>query len=396
MNIKKKIILGSSLLAAVPLIMAGIFIETMATNTARHALEAQTEQQLISLREIKKTQIEDYFNVIRKQVLTFSNDRMIIDGVKEFKSAFYRYREETLDADIDQYRSQLTHYYTDDFANEYKNQNHGENINTQNMYSDIDDDAVALQYTYIKANSNPLGSKDALVKTDNGSHYDQIHTRYHPHIRDFLNKFGYYDIFLVDPDTGKIVYSVFKELDFATSLISGPYANTGIGRAFKAAQTATRADFVYLDDFAPYTPSYDGPASFISSPIFDDSGKLEGVLIFQMPIDSINRVMTNAKRWSEIGLGTSGETYLVGSDGLMRSQSRFIIEDKVGFMTATKNVKLSENVRGAIDSKETTIGLFPVNTLATKSALSVHCLAKPVLNLSGIIVVWKCYPPMPR
>ncbi len=393
MNIKNKLILGASLLAAVPVILVGIFIESVATDTARNALEEQTEQQLISLREIKKSQIEDYFNIIRKQVLTFSNDKMIIDGIREFKSAFYRYREEALNSDIDQYRNQLTHYYTDDFANEYKNQNQGENINTQNMYNNIDNDAVALQYTYIKANSHPLGSKDALIQTDNGSLYDQTHTRYHPHIHDFLNKFGYYDIFLVDSDTGKIVYSVFKKLDFATSLISGPYANTGIGRAFRTAQKATQADFVYLDDFAPYIPSYDNPASFISSPIFGDSGKMKGVLIFQMPIDNINQVMTNAERWNEIGLGVSGETYLVGSDGLMRSQSRFIIEDKAGFMEATKNVKLSKHVRGAIDSKETTIGLFPVDTIATKSALSGKTGFELIKDYRGVEVL-SAYTPI--
>ena len=393
MNIKNKLILGSSLLAAVPVILAGLFIESIATDTAKDALEKQIDNQLVSLREIKKTQIENYFNIILNQVKTFSNNEMIINGMKDFKSAFYTYRKEALDDNINHYRNQLTHYYTDDFANEYKNQNHEGNINTQTMSGDIDDDAVALQYTYIKANNNPLGSKDILIKTGDGSRYDQFHTRYHPHIRDFLSKFGYYDIFLVDPDTGKIVYSVYKELDFATSLISGPYANTGIGRAFKAAQKATRPEFVYLDDFAPYTPSYDGPASFISSPIFGDDGKMEGVLIFQMPIDNINRVMTSAERWNEVGLGASGETYLVGSDSLMRSQSRFLIEDKAGFMETIKNMKLSERIRGAINSKETTIGLLPVKTFATESALSGKTGFKLIKDYRGVEVL-SAYTPI--
>ena len=339
MNIKNKLILGSSLLAAVPVILAGIFIGSEATSTARDALEEQIDNQLVSLREIKKTQIEDYFNTILNQVLTFSNDKMIIDGMKDFKSAFYSYREEAFGSDVSQYRSQLASYYTSDFANEYKNQNHGESVNTQAMYGGIDDDAVALQFTYIKANSSPLGSKDGLVDTGDSSHYNLFHKRYHPHIRDFLNKFGYYDIFLVDADTGKVVYSVYKELDFATSLISGPYANTGLGRAFKAAQKASKPGFVHLDDFAPYTPSYDGAASFIASPIFNDAGEKEGVLIFQMPIDNINQVMTSSEKWADVGLGASGETYLVGADSLMRSQSRFLIEDKAGFMKATQGLK---------------------------------------------------------
>lgn len=393
MNIKNKLILGSSLLAAVPVILAGLFIGLVATNTAKDALEKQIDNQLVSLREIKKTQVENYFNTILKQIKTFSNDEMIISAMQNFKPAFYHYREEALSGSISQYRSQLNHYYTNDFTNKYKSQNHGESINTQAMSDSIDDNAVALQYTYIKANNNPLGSKDALVKTGNGSHYDQLHTRYHSHIRDFLNKFGYYDIFLVDADTGKIVYSVYKELDFATSLTSGPYANTGIGRAFKAAQKANKTDFVYLDDFAPYTPSYDNPASFISSPIFGDSGKMEGILIFQIPITNINQVMTSAERWHEVGLGASGKTYLVGNDSLMRSQSRFLIEDKANFMEAIKNMKLAERIRGLINSKETTIGLLPVKTFATESALSGKTGFKLIKDYRGVDVL-SAYSPI--
>jgi len=232
-----------------------------------------------------------------------------------------------------------------------------------------------------------------MIKTGDGSRYDQLHARYHPHIHDFLNKFGYYDIFLVDADTGRIVYSVYKELDFATSLTSGPYADTGIGRAFKAAQKTNKADFVYLDDFAPYTPSYDDPASFIASPIFGDSGKMEGVLIFQMPINNINQVMTNDERWREVGLGTSGKTYLAGSDSLMRSQSRFLIEDKAGFMEAIKNMKLSEHIRGVINSKKTTIGLLPVKTFATESALSGKTGFKLIKDYRGIEVL-SAYAPI--
>ena len=54
-----------------------------------------------------------------------------------------------------------------------------------------------------------------------------------------LKKFGYYDIFLIDPQSGHIVYSVFKELDYATSLSSGPYRNTNFAQAFSASAAAS-------------------------------------------------------------------------------------------------------------------------------------------------------------
>lgn len=372
MNIKNKLILGSSLLAAIPVIVAGFFIQSVATSTSSDALEKETRNQLVSLREMKKTQIEDYFNTIQNQVLTFSNDAMIIEAMEDFKSTFNKVKEEAfpLNSDMEAYRQKLGQYYVSEFGEEYKKQNNGKTIDAKGLLKTIDTDAVALQYQFIQANKNPLGSKDALASTGDDSQYNFHHQRYHPHIQDYSKKFGYYDIFLVDADTGKVVYSVFKELDFATSLVNGPYANTGLGRAFKAAKNSAKGDFVYLDDFETYSPSYDNPASFISSPIVNAKGKMTGVLIFQMPIDNIDRVMTSDKEWADVGLGASGETYLVGSDSLMRSQSRFLIEDKSGFMAAMKDVEMSEKMRDAIKSKETTIGFFPVKTDATQAALS--------------------------
>ncbi|MEM1284403.1 MAG: hypothetical protein AAGH43_03375 [Pseudomonadota bacterium] len=49
-----------------------------------------------------------------------------------------------------------------------------------------------------------------------------------------------------------------------------------------------------------------------------------GVLAFQMPIDNLNAVMQ-----STIGLSESGETFLVGGDLLMRTDSRFSEESTI-------------------------------------------------------------------
>ena len=370
MQIKQKMIIGSLLLAAVPVILAGFVLQGIATDKARDALEAQVTNQLTSVRELKKNQIEDYFGTIRDQALTLSNDTMIIDALQEFREAFNGYRTEVVGDNLDNYRQQLAGYYKNEFSNTYKGQNAGKSVDTGEVMSHLSDDAVALQYQYIRANKNPLGEKDALVDSADGSSYGFAHKRYHPPIRDYLKKFGYYDIFLVDIKTGNIVYSVFKELDFATSLINGPYAGSGIAKAFRGAAAATEPGHVEFVDFAPYLPSYDSPASFIASPIFDTHGKKQGVLIFQMPIDRINQVMTSQKRWPDIGLGATGETFVVGPDLLMRSQSRYFLEDKAAFLKDAKANGTSENESKLIDAKDSTIGLFKVKTAASEAAIA--------------------------
>jgi methyl-accepting chemotaxis protein len=109
-------------------------------------------------------------------------------------------------------------------------------------------------------------------------------------------------IFLVDPETGDVVYSVFKELDYATSLQDGPYADTNFGEAFRLAKAAGEKEAVVLVDYARYAPSYEAPASFIASQIFDGE-KMVGIAMFQMPIDRLNAIMGE-----RAGLGETGET----------------------------------------------------------------------------------------
>jgi methyl-accepting chemotaxis protein len=365
MNIKKKLILMASGLAIIPVVIAVFLLENIAVKDASIALEDAAKRQLISIRDTKKTQIEDYFDTIRSQVITLSNSRMMITAMRELKTSFDFVAE---DADINSIRKELAKYYSNEFGKEYSKLNNGKKADTNSFLAKLDPESVALQYQYIQNNPNPLGNKHKLTEAKDGSRYSRIHNQYHPPIRQFLEEFEYYDIFLVDSESGDIIYSVYKELDYTTSLKDGAYANTGIGQAFRAANKMEQ-NGVSLIDFEPYTPSYEGAASFIASPIYDGSEKL-GVLIFQMPIGRINQIMTSHEKWKEIGLGDSGETYLLGKDGKARSASRFLIEDKKGFLELMNQVGTPSNVLAEMNAKETNIGLQTIDTQGTRAALS--------------------------
>lgn len=179
-----------------------------------------------------------------------------------------------------------------------------------------------LQYQYIANNEHPTKNKEKLDFAEDGSFYSKIHKKYHGQFKEYLQRFGYYDIFLIDTQKGDIVYSVYKEVDYATNLLNGPYYNSNIGRLFREARLATEPGFVKLVDYQPYDPSYGDGASFIASPIFDQ-GENIGVLIFQMPIYEINAIMTGSENWFLDGFGETGESVVIGSDGYLRSQSRF-------------------------------------------------------------------------
>jgi methyl-accepting chemotaxis protein len=179
-----------------------------------------------------------------------------------------------------------------------------------------------LQAAYIYDNPHPAGEKDNLDVAPGSEFYHRIHENYHPWFRTFLRERDYYDIFLFDMD-GNLVYTVFKELDYATNLVSGEYSDTDLGNAYRSARNSNTVNSLHFYDFRPYAPSYDAPASFISTPVFNGDEKI-GVLVFQMPIARINAVMNNRS-----GLGETGETFIIGSDHLMRNDSPFFEESTI-------------------------------------------------------------------
>lgn len=180
-----------------------------------------------------------------------------------------------------------------------------------------------LQQLYIDDNPNPLGEKENLDYAPDGSTYSSVHKKYHPWFRTFLRERGYYDIFLFDTN-GNLVYSVFKELDYATNLNSGEWSKSDLGNVFRGALDNHGSEALTFFDFKPYAPSNDAPASFIAKELVDESGYQIGVLAFQMPIDNINSVMGISA-----GLGETGESFIAGEDKLLRNDSRFFEESTI-------------------------------------------------------------------
>lgn len=345
-------------------LLAILSVAIISYEVADVALEEEAFNKLTAVREIKAAQIEDYFDTIRKQVLTFSESETVIFAMRDFKKSFHNLTSDLRVKDVSPYKAKVSGFINTKFLPKYKDTT-GKSVSGSEFMA-RSSEAMILQSLYIADNPNPLGSKHQLDKANDGSEYSKHHAEYHPIIRDYLEKFGYYDIFLIDHRTGEIVYSVFKEADYATSLKNGPYGNTNFADVFRQTASAGSNDFVKLVDFKPYGASYDAPASFIASPIFEH-GKKIGVLVFQMPVDKISEVMTSHQKWKESGLGDSGETYIVGDDFTLRSESRFLIEDKEGYFKLMDEVGVGEDTIEKMKHQGTAVGLQPVKTPGTRA-----------------------------
>ena len=391
MRIQTKITLSFVAVAAAATILLSTVLTVNSEARIADALNYQTEQRFAGFRDVKKEQIEDYFKTIERQVTTLAKSTMTRQLAVSMKDAFHTYLDEIPDIDLNARKASVLNYYQNEFGTKYEALNPSRNSEANRLAGTLDDVGIAMQYDLISNNSHPLGSKDSLVNINNQTVYGNYHQLFHPVYREFLNEFGYYDIFVVDAQTGHIIYSVFKELDFATSLKTGVYADSGIGDVFKSALSLAEGETA-ISDFAPYTPSYESAASFIATPIVDE-GVTEGVLIFQMPVDRINEIMTYKGTWEESGLGLSGETYLVGDNGKLRSESRFLLQDKEGYLQAIRDAGMNEDIVKEINAKDSSMGLQPVDTVASNKALSGETGFEVVLDYRNV-PVYSAYAPI--
>jgi len=334
---------------------------------AQHSLEAEAFGKLAGVQSNKVNAVEDYFGDIRSQVVTMSENDRTVRAMQEFRSAF-QVLDDRGAAPMGDGAASLRTYYEEEFVPRLE-----EGTGTDESadpYVPEEGHIQYLQNKYIASNPNPVGEKDQRNRPEGGWEvYHAAHADHHEDFRRFLHTFNYYDIFLVEPDNGHIVYSVYKEVDFGTSLLNGPYQDSNFAEAFRAAREAEEATESRLVDFASYSPSYGAPASFIASPITDD-GAVVGVLVFQMPIGEMNRTLTGGQDWRAEGLGQTGETFLVGADHRLRTDTRFLLDDKDAYLKTLRDQGYEAATVRRIDALNTTILQQEVDMTAVERALA--------------------------
>ena len=333
------------------LLLLGLGVAFTAAGNAENEILKTRMEQMGSIKISKTQHIEDYFTqmkyILNSQASSSKTVQLLWD-LDEFYAAF-----EDQELDLDVVRESLLKYNKNDFLPRVNySVKDAPNKRAPEEYLPKSDKGLVAQYIYIAQNENPVDSKELLnMNKKFKNDYSDLHVQQHPIMRDILKDFGRNDIFFVNVD-GDVIYSVFKNSDYGTNLLNGPFANSGLARAFKKSQN-TKKGVVAFEDVSPYEPNYNQEVAFLAMPIYFGEDN-EGSIIFELPKKKIDEIMNFNNEFDKVGLGASGEAFLVGSDLTMRSNSRFIstIDDK------------------DVKEAQTTIGIFKIDTEATKAALS--------------------------
>ena len=160
------------------------------------------------------------------------------------------------------------------------------------------------------ARSLYLGRED-LDDAGDDSEYSTAHHARHGFFVRYAAIRRYEGIFLIDLE-GNIIYATRKDESYGTNLLSGPFAGSSLAELYKQLRTAPVGK-TYTSDAAPFSEGT--IAMFIGTPCYL-GGKPIGIIAFQGCLELISGIMQQRE-----GMGETGETYLVGSDLRMRSDS---------------------------------------------------------------------------
>lgn len=358
-------------------LLAGGLAGWMGYVSSRTALREAAFEHLTSLRESRARCVEGWFSTLRRVVGTLAEAPLTRTALADFDAAV----DEGLAGQATDVRAALEAWYERDLAPRF------DASLVAGGRPPVPDDPVTLvlQHDYLAANPHPIGAKDELVAGARDTAYDRAHAKHHPVLKRISQRFGLYDLFVVDAATRRVVYTVFKECDFGVRLDTGAWPQTGLARVVEAA-LADPAAGVHVEDYSSYVPSHGAPAAFLAHVLPGPTGPA-GVLVAQMPVDELDRIMTAARLWSDEGLGSSGETYLVGPDRRMRSISRFLVEERDRYLAQLRALGTPDDVVRRIAAYGTSILQQSVDTEGSREALAGSRGTRVIKDYRGVDVL---------
>lgn len=347
----------------------------------RDALEQAIYNQLTTAREIKTREVETYFRAIQANLRLLATSKMVVESTREFRVAFSELDGEPL---ADEVRRKVSDWYGEHFLPEI-----GRVLGKEPVLADylpVGPAANYLQYHYIVTNRHAEARRRLLDDAGDGSRYSKLHAVYHPLMRAAATTVGFDDFMIADAKSGRLIYGVDKEVDFATSTHIGPYRKTNLAAAVARCAGSADRSAVCLEDFSLYAPSGGEPTAFMAAPVIDE-GVVIGVLIAQLSDDEIDKVVTGDRRWRHEGFGTTGEAYLVGPDHLLRSGPRSFYENRDHYFAEMKAAGASEAETAAIRRFDTPILVQRVDTKASRSGLAGAEGTGEVIDYRGVLTL---------
>lgn len=306
MRLFPKLITSFLLIGLLPMMI----FAAIAIQQADRGLKVLASQQLESIRDSKKASVERYFETVHREVVTLADTQVILQAMFYLPAQIKTY--DTLAQNLSASDEQTLR--NDLFAKHKTTLNARDQAQLKTTIAQLDDMSLLMQKDYILDNQHSASERWKLLKGQSKSAYHAIHASMQPVVHKFINNSRFNDLYLIDNDSGRVLYSVSKQADFGVELNQPSWQSSALAEAWKKGQTLSQDQTAFID-FSHYLPAGEKPVAFMAVPVMFEGKKL-GILVVQFSYDGLNEIMTDRS-----GMGSTGNTFLVGSDFRLRSDS---------------------------------------------------------------------------
>jgi class 3 adenylate cyclase len=324
--------------------------------SGRQSLRAAVFERLTGIREAQARVLEMGMNDITGALVVFARGETVIGAMNAFNAGFEQLADATLTPEQDR---ALVGYYNTRFASASDG-----NLDI-NALVPTSPAARYLQSRY----TVPFADREKAAGVSDardGSIWSGSNARYNGYFSEIVKRMGFRDAFLINAK-GDVVYSVHKGVELGTNVLTGPYRGEGfLPAAFQKAMATNDIDYVDTTDFAEYLPSGQ-PTAWMLVPV-GPPGRATGVMAVEYPATIVSNLMTGDRQWERAGMGQTGETFVVGKDDLMRSDSRLFLEDPEAYKADVIKAGTAPSVAERAIKQGTTVLIQPVGTRATQAA----------------------------
>ncbi|MCP5035651.1 MAG: hypothetical protein GY939_27955, partial [Actinomycetia bacterium] len=338
---------------------------------ARRLLDTGAREQLSSIGQARARSIEQGTERLRNQVSAVAADLAVAIALEELDESY----QELADVDLEpELEAELDMLYQDRVIDPVEEAGLG-SIDINDLRPGTSTGRY-LQYHYIvSAAAVGLEGPD-VADPDDGSRYSAVHAEHHQFLSELMTTLGGVDLLLISTE-GEIVYSVEKRIDFATNLGAGPYRDTVLAEAVLQRLSQIAIGGSVIADWEIYLPRGGRPTLFVIAGVRRGT-EIVGAVALQVPSEALSAITTANQEWGAVGL-PNGESYVVGPDTVLRSESRLWIEDPGSFLGLVDDPDLAL----LIETLGSPVGLQPVDTAPVSAALDGQVFEGTSTNYLG-------------
>ncbi|KJY88896.1 histidine kinase [Vibrio neptunius] len=276
-RLQHTLMLAFLVLSITPLTIIALFFLQSHTKD----LQEQSTSHLISVRDSKQQQVVDYMYAKESEIMGFVRSELAYASGGRFYGLVNAFR--SLGLDIEQAR---------DYAQQRYIPGSGDQIKTS-----------------ILPQSNVYNGSER---------YRLLHKRYHRAYLELLKRSDFDDVLLVDLE-GNVTYSIYKNDNYGTNLLTGRFRETNLGSTFHELKTQVTKKRKSNEDYTPVIVSdfkmdRGKPVAWLGAPIVQQ-GYLHSYAMFRLPNNGITKLIADTNNASAM------KTLLVGTDHQSRTMA---------------------------------------------------------------------------